>query len=77
MYAKLGDRKFRMIEHGNKKEGRKKAANIALLQLQCDGKIPKPVRYLCIYLYRYNALIMHFSNPKLSGPWRCQFDFIF
>lgn len=42
MYAKLGDRKFRMIEHGNKKEGRKKAANIALLQLQREGKIPKP-----------------------------------
>lgn len=48
MYAKLGERKFQMIEHGNKKEGRKKAANIALLQLQREGKIPKPVRHLCI-----------------------------
>lgn len=42
MYAKLGDREFQMIEHGNKKEGRKKAANIALLQLQREGKIHKP-----------------------------------
>nr|XP_034323053.1 double-stranded RNA-specific adenosine deaminase isoform X3 [Crassostrea gigas] len=42
LFAKLGDREFRMIKHGNKKEGRKKAANIALLQLQCEGEIPKP-----------------------------------
>lgn len=42
MFAKLGDREFQIIKHGNKKEGRKKAANIALLQLQREGKIPKP-----------------------------------
>lgn len=42
LFAKLGDREFQNIEHGNKKEGRKKAANIALLQLQCEEKIPKP-----------------------------------
>ncbi|XP_048732878.1 double-stranded RNA-specific adenosine deaminase-like isoform X2 [Ostrea edulis] len=42
MYAMVGDRKFRMVEHGNKKEGKKLAANEALLQLQREGKIPKP-----------------------------------
>ena len=44
MYAKLGDRKFEPIEHANKKEGRKRAANTALLKLQREGKIPRPVR---------------------------------
>ena len=44
MYVKLGDRKFEPIEHTNKKEGRKRAANTALLELQREGKIPRPVR---------------------------------
>ncbi|XP_061173259.1 double-stranded RNA-specific adenosine deaminase-like [Saccostrea echinata] len=42
MYAELGNREFQKIEHGNKREGRKKAANVALLELQSEGQIPKP-----------------------------------
>ncbi|XP_022332553.2 double-stranded RNA-specific adenosine deaminase-like isoform X1 [Crassostrea virginica] len=47
MYAKLGDRKFESIEHANKKEGRKRAANTALLKLQREGKIPRPRSGFC------------------------------
>ncbi|XP_061173260.1 double-stranded RNA-specific adenosine deaminase-like [Saccostrea echinata] len=42
MYAELGNREFQKIAHGNKREGKKKAANAALLELQGEGRIPKP-----------------------------------
>ncbi|XP_062581246.1 double-stranded RNA-specific adenosine deaminase-like isoform X2 [Saccostrea cucullata] len=41
MHAELGNRVFQTVEHGNKKEGRKEAANVALLELQSEGRIPK------------------------------------
>ncbi|XP_062581262.1 double-stranded RNA-specific adenosine deaminase-like [Saccostrea cucullata] len=72
MHAELGNRVFQKVEHGNKKEGRKKAANVALLELQREGRIPKQEKRgslkFCLFVKRpFEYFHSDIETPPLAG----------